>query len=109
MEAQVMSAIAFVAVLSMAAQWIAWRIKLPSILLLLTFGIIAGPITGLVDTDHLLGELLFPVVSLSVAIILFEGGLSLRLDDLREIGVVFRRLILVRVLIKLVVTGLAAR
>lgn len=109
MEAQVMSAIAFVVVLSMAAQWIAWRIKLPSILLLLTFGIIAGPVTGLVDTDHLLGELLFPVVSLSVAIILFEGGLSLRLDDLRDIGVVFRRLISVGVLITWGVTTLAAR
>ena len=99
MEAELLTSIAFVGVLSVMAQWIAWRIKLPSILLLLSFGIIAGPIAHLVDTDHLLGELLFPIVSLSVAIILFEGGLSLRLDDLRDIGLVFRRLISVGVLI----------
>lgn len=109
MESELLTGIAFVAILSVMAQWIAWRIKLPSILLLLSFGILAGPVTHLLDTDHLLGELLFPVVSLSVAIILFEGGLSLRLDDLRDIGMVFRRLISVGVLITWGITAISAR
>lgn len=108
MESELLTGMAFVVVLSVMSQWIAWRIKLPSILLLLTFGIIAGPVTHLLDTDHLLGELLFPVVSLSVAIILFEGGLSLRLDDLRDVGVVFRRLISVGVLITWSITAVSA-
>ncbi len=99
MESEILGVMALVIVLSVTAQWIAWRIKLPSILLLLSFGILAGPVTHLIDTEHLLGELLFPVVSLSVAIILFEGGLSLRLDDLRDIGLVFRRLISISVMI----------
>ena len=38
---------------------------------------------GLIHPDELLGEILFPVVSLSVGIIMFEGGLSLKLADLR--------------------------
>jgi NhaP-type Na+/H+ or K+/H+ antiporter len=109
MHSELLAGIAFVVVLSVMAQWIAWRIKLPSILLLLSFGVIGGPILHLVDTDHLMGELLFPVVSLSVAIILFEGGLSLRLDDLRDVGLVLRRLFSVGVLITWGVTTLGAR
>ena len=35
--------------LGVAAQWIAWRLGLPAILLLLAFGILAGPVTGLID------------------------------------------------------------
>ena len=49
-------------------------------------GFVAGPVTGFLDPDALFGELLFPLVSLSVGLILFEGGLSLRARDLREIG-----------------------
>ena len=49
--------------------------------------------TGLVDPDELLGDLLPPVVSLGVALILYEGGLTLRFGDLREAGGVVWRLI----------------
>lgn len=64
-------------------QWLAWRIKLPSIIFLLFFGIVAGPITGLLDPDALLGDFLFPFVSMGVAIILFEGGLTLQLHKVK--------------------------
>lgn len=101
--------LAIVITLSISAQWLAWRTKLPSILLLLTFGIIAGSFAHVVDTDELMGDLLFPVVSLSVAIILFEGGLTLRLDDLPEIGSVIRNLITVGVGITWLISTLAAR
>lgn len=59
---------------ALLAQWAAWSLRLPAILLLLLFGVILGPITHLVQPDRLFGELLFPLVSLSVAIILFEGA-----------------------------------
>ncbi len=75
--------IACVLLLGMAAQWLAWRLHLPSILLLLTFGFLAGPVFHLLDVNELMGDLLFPVVSISVALILFEGGLSLRLHEVR--------------------------
>lgn len=78
--------IAAVVVLGIGAQWLAWRTKFPSILLLLGFGFLAGPITGFLPQDALQGEWLFPFVSLSVGIILFEGGLTLRFDELREVG-----------------------
>jgi len=86
-------------VLGIAAQWLAWRVRLPSILLLLIFGFFAGPIFGILNPDELFGPLLFPLVSISVAIILFEGGLSLRIMDLRQVGTVFFSLITVGLLI----------
>jgi NhaP-type Na+/H+ or K+/H+ antiporter len=85
-EEQVLLQLAGVLVLGIGAQWLAWKLQLPSILLLLALGFVAGPATGLIDPDALFGELLFPMVSLAVGLILFEGGLSLRLAHLREIG-----------------------
>ena len=75
------------------AQWLAWRVKLPAILFLLLAGIVLGPVAGVVQPDRLLGPLLFPLVSLSVALILFEGSLSLRYGELREIGRAVRGLV----------------
>jgi NhaP-type Na+/H+ or K+/H+ antiporter len=72
--------------LGIGAQWIAWRIGAPAILLLLGAGFLAGPVTGFVRPDEHFGILLLPVVSLSVGLILFEGGLSLEFRELREAG-----------------------
>ncbi len=77
------------------AQWLAWRLRFPSILLLLVAGFILGPVSGFVDPDELLGDLLLPFVSVAVAVILFEGGLSLRLRDLLDTGGVVPRLVTV--------------
>ena len=69
--------------LAISAQWIGWRYHIPSLILLLVFGFVAGPAAlGLIDPDHLLGELLIPLVSIAVGLILFEGGLSLRFSEI---------------------------
>lgn len=93
----------------MGAQWIAWRIHLPSILLLLIAGIVAGPVTGFLDPDALLGDLLLPIVSISVGIILFEGGLTLKIKEVSEHGAVVRRLVSRGVVVTWVLTALGAR
>jgi NhaP-type Na+/H+ or K+/H+ antiporter len=95
-------------VLGIVAHWLAWRLELPSILVLLIFGILAGPITGFLDPDQILGPLLMPFVSLSVAVILFEGGLNLKIDELQEIGAVVRNLITVGVVVTWVLASTAA-
>ncbi|MBI4539327.1 MAG: sodium:proton antiporter [Gemmatimonadetes bacterium] len=100
--------LAVILALGIGAQWLAWRFHLPSILLLLVLGFVAGPVTGFLDPDALFGELLLPLVSLSVAIILFEGGLSLRVSELREIGRIVRNLISVGVLVTWTATAAAA-
>lgn len=100
--------LAGVVVLAVFAQWLAWRIQLPSILLLLVFGFIAGPVTGFLKPSEILGEALFPLVSVSVAIILFEGGLTLRLREVPSIASVSFRLITIGALITWLIGGLAA-
>lgn len=88
-----------IGVLSLCAQWLAWRMRVPAILFLLGFGLLMGPATGLLVPDELFGELLFPFISLSVAVILFEGALTLRFSDIRGHGAVVFRLITWGVLI----------
>jgi NhaP-type Na+/H+ or K+/H+ antiporter len=100
--------LAAVLVLGIGAQWLAGRLRLPSILLLLIFGFVAGPVTGLINTDETFGDLLFPFVSLSVAVILFEGGLSLRMSELPKLRGVIGRLISFGALITWLVAALSA-
>lgn len=97
MHNDLLASIALVFFLGIASQLVAWRFQFPSILLLLGIGLVAGPGLGIVDVNHVFGELLFPLVSISVAIILFEGGLSLRLSDLRDVGWVVINLIIIGV------------
>ncbi len=97
-----------VVILGIAAQWLGWRVRIPSILLLLVCGILAGPVMGWVNPDALLGPLLYPVVSLAVAMILFEGGLSLSVKEFRAIGGVVAWLVTLGAAITWLVGGLAA-
>lgn len=97
-----------IVVLGIFAQWLGWRLGLPSILLLLVLGIVAGPVTGFVQPDRLLGPLLFPVVSLAVAIILFEGGLSLSLKEFRAVGGIVLRLVTLGAMISFGLVAAAA-
>ncbi len=101
-------AIAAVGALGGICQWLAWRFKLPSILFLLTAGIVVGPLLGLFDPDEFLGDLLFPIVSVFVAIILFEGGLTLKFKDIQGHGTVVTRLISLGVLITWLLLASAA-
>jgi len=95
-------------VLGIAAQWLAWRLKLPSILLLMVFGFIAGPVTGFLHPDQLLGQLFSPFISISLALILFEGGLGLKIADLTGTGRVVRNLLTVGVLSTWIIVSCAA-
>lgn len=91
---QMIFVVALVGVLGIGAQWIAWRFQWPAIVLLLAAGLVAGPLTGLVDAKAVFGEWLAPMVSVAVAIILFEGGLTLNLAGLRDAAKPVRRLII---------------
>lgn len=105
-KAFILAAIVFA---GMLCQWLAWRVKLPAILFLLFAGIIAGPLTGWLNSDALFGDLLFPFISLSVAVILFEGSLTLRFHQLAGLGQVVRRMITFGVLVTWLITAAATR
>ena len=101
--------LALVAVVGLGAQLLAWHLRLPSILLLLVSGFLLGPVFGLISPGSLLGEALFPLVALSVGIILFEGGLTLKVKELSASGPVVSRLISVGAVATWVVAALGAR
>lgn len=83
-----------------ACQWIAWRLKIPAILPLIVTGLLAGPLAlGILHPQEQLGALYFPIVSISVAIILFEGSLTLNFREVRGVATVVRNLLLVGALV----------
>jgi CPA1 family monovalent cation:H+ antiporter len=106
-EEQILFAFAGIGAIALFCQWLAWRLRLPAILFLLLCGIVAGPVSGWLDPQALLGPLLFPVVSMAVALILFEGSLTLRLSEWREVGSVVHRLVTAGALVTWAVITLA--
>jgi len=90
-------------------QAIARHLRIPGIILLLALGVALGP-EGLdvVRPDNL-GEGLFPIVGLAVAVILFEGGLQLNVGRLRRQAVAIRRLITIGALITITGATIAAQ
>ena len=89
--------LAAIGAIGIAAQWIAWRTGWPAIALMLAGGIIAGPITGYIDPQADFGALYQPAIKLAVAVILFEGGLSLDFRELRHAGWAVGRLVFIGV------------
>lgn len=99
MHENIIIAFAAIGLIGIACQWLAWRIKLPAILFLLLAGIVAGPITGWLNPDETFGKLLLPIISLSVAVILFEGSLTLKFKEIASLQIVVRRMVTTGVLI----------
>lgn len=93
MEAHQVNALVLIAAVGVACQWLAWRLRLPAIVLFLIVGLVIGPVLGLLHPVNDFGPLLRPIISLAVAVILFEGGLNLHLHELREAAVAVKRLV----------------
>ncbi len=112
MESQAL-VIATIGVLGIGAQWLAWRTGWPAIVLMLAAGFLAGPVAGelgfrLLDPEAAFGDLMEPAIGIGVALILFEGGLSLDLRELRHSGKAVWRLATVGVVVGWALGALAA-
>ncbi|GAA4765601.1 sodium:proton antiporter [Stakelama sediminis] len=101
--------LALIGVIGIGAQWIAWRTGRPAIALMLVAGILAGPVFQIIVPERDLGHLQEPIIKLAVAVILFEGGLSLNFKDLRHAGWPVLRLVIFGVPIGWALGALAAR
>lgn len=109
--------LASILVLSVFAQWLAWKMKIPAILPLIIIGLLMGPFSTfftpngqkLLDGDQIFsGDLLFSFVAISVGVILFEGGLTLKIKEIRhQVGVV-RNLLIFGPIVTLGLGGVAA-
>jgi NhaP-type Na+/H+ or K+/H+ antiporter len=106
---QILTGIALIVVLAVGSQVLASRLRVPALIIMLPAGFTAGALTSDVDPSRLLGPAFQPLVSLSVALILYDAGLGL---DLRKLTGHTRwvvvRLIGVGVPLTLVVTALVA-
>lgn len=107
MNESIALSIAAIGIISLACQWLAWWIKLPAILFLLLAGIFIGPVSGWINPDELFGDLLFPIVSLSVAVILFEGSLTLKFSEIKGLENVVQRMVTSGMLVTWAVTTTA--
>ncbi len=101
--------LAAIIVLGILAQWFAWKTKVPAILPLILIGLIVGPISTYFTNgghkwiepvynetiDHGLfpGDLLYAFVNLSIGIILFEGGMTLKIKEIKGIGSVILKML----------------
>lgn len=100
--------LAGIIILGILAQWFAWRFKIPAILPLILIGLLVGPIAAEFLSDNgekwiepiwdgkkglFPGEGLYYFVSLAISIILFEGGLTLRRNEIKNVGPVITKLI----------------
>ncbi|MDI6653773.1 sodium:proton antiporter [Gluconobacter japonicus] len=92
----------------MLAQWVAWRFRLPAIVLLFTIGLLFGPGLGILHPSETMGWVFRPLVSLLVAIVVFEGGMALDIRQLREAGEGVARLTMLALPINWVLGSLAA-
>src|SRR5262245_63932980 len=106
---QILYGLALTVALAVGCQIVAGRLRIPSLILLLPVGFLAGALTDDIHPDKLLGSLFEPLVSLSVAIILFDSGLGLDLRKLKGStrGVVIR-LLAIGVPITWALAGVAA-
>ncbi|TMM59022.1 cell shape-determining protein [Maribacter algarum] len=114
--------LAGIIILGIVAQWFAWRLKLPAILPLILIGLLVGPIASIYTEDgHKLiepvwngekglfpGDALYYFVSLAISIILFEGGLTLKRSEIRNVGPVITKLITLGSLVTFFGAGIAA-
>jgi len=96
--------VAIIGVLGIGAQWLAWRFNLPAIVLMAIAGILAGPVFGILrpppgveeglpPMEALLGDFYRPIIAIAVAVILFEGGLTLNFSEIRGLSKGVRRLV----------------
>ena len=96
-------AFAIIGVLGVGAQWLAWRTNTPAIVLMAIAGVVAGPVLGIFTPadapsgvppmEALFGEFYRPIISVAVAVILFEGGLQLNFAEIRGLQQGVQRLV----------------
>jgi NhaP-type Na+/H+ or K+/H+ antiporter len=91
-ESDLLRGIVLILFVGISVQWFSWKIKFPSIILLLITGVVLGPIAGVIPSDIAEEGVIKAVLKLSLAIILFEGGIQLKFHELRESGSLIKRI-----------------
>src|SRR5699024_11525952 len=86
MSSSLLFTIMLIGSLGIGSQWVAWRYKIPAIVVMSISGLIVGPVLGIINPEQEFGALFDPMISVAVAIILFEGSLNLKFKELTVLG-----------------------
>ncbi|MFT5078116.1 MAG: NhaP-type Na+/H+ or K+/H+ antiporter [Planctomycetota bacterium] len=114
--------LAGIIILGIFAQWLAWKLKIPAILPLILIGLAVGPLSTFYSEDgnqwiqpiyngdkgFFPDDSLFYFVSLAIGIILFEGGLTLKMGEIKKVGGVIGKLISLGSVVTFFGAGVAA-
>lgn len=94
--------------LGIFSQWIAWRFRMPAIVIMSIVGLLVGPVFGWINPEASLGDIFGPLISLAVAIILFEGSLNLDFREVRTFSKPLTRIVTLGAFIAWIAGSLAA-
>src|SRR5690625_3348960 len=108
MEISVLLAIMVIGVLGIGCQWVAWKFNLPASVVMSIAGLVMGPFLGIMNPEESFGPIYSPVISVAVAIILFEGSLNLSFKELRGLGKPVFRIATIGAFIAWILGSLAA-
>ena len=86
MEISLLFIIMLIGILGIGSQWIAWKYSLPAIVIMSIAGLIMGPFLGIMNPQESFGPIYDPIISVAVAIILFEGSIQLNFKELSGLG-----------------------
>ncbi|MET1032758.1 cation:proton antiporter, partial [Domibacillus tundrae] len=95
-------------VVGIASQWMAWRFRLPAIVVMSVAGLLIGPLFGWFNPKDVFGDLFGPIISAAVAIILFEGSLNLDFREIKTVRQPIRRIVTLGAFIAWIAGSLAA-
>jgi NhaP-type Na+/H+ or K+/H+ antiporter len=106
---QIFNGLGLTLVLAVGSQVLASRLRIPALIVLLPVGFVAGALSDDINPNNLLGSLFQPLVSLAVAVILFDSGVGLNLRRLQgSARRVVVRLIVIGVPVTLALAALVA-
>jgi NhaP-type Na+/H+ or K+/H+ antiporter len=92
MEHHIHNSIGLLLLAAMVGQYVGWKFKIPSIVIFIIFGVLIGPVFGLMHPQEELGESFNTFIEFAVVILLFEGGLNLKFKELKEVSFGVKRL-----------------
>ena len=97
-----------VVLIGILSQWVAWRFRMPAIVVMSVAGLLVGPIFGLINPKESMGDLFSPIITFAVAIILFEGSLNLDFKEIKGFSKPVARIVTVGAFIAWIAGSLAA-
>lgn len=97
-----------VILIGILSQWVAWRFRMPAIVIMSVAGLLIGPMFGWINPQESMGDLFGPIITFAVALILFEGSLNLDFREIKGFSKPVMRIVTIGAFLAWIVGSLAA-